>query len=236
MSTVPLPVRVEEARAMLAGFLASTEQLQRLTPDALRVVELAPGFAPVGLSCFEYVRTTLGPYNEVGIAWPVVRADRASWRTLPVLPVLLEKLWPGAGWWVHWLPVTTDAALEAGRDVWGYPKFRADISFSEERGTRACSLSHGGRSILTLEQSTRMPALPKTLETRTFTRRGAELLSTRISVKARGAQNPFARCRLTLGDHVIADELRKLRLVSRALDVRWFPEWTATLPAGEPVP
>lgn len=229
-----LPVRVTEAKAMLVGFAARTSALQRLTPEHLKVVELAPGFAPIGLSCFEYLQTTIGAYNEVGIAWPVVLSDKTSWRNLPLLPMLFENHWPGAGWWVHWLPVTTRTALEAGRDVWGYPKFLADIDFGDYEGRRTCSLAEGGREILRLTASTRMPALPRTLETRTFTEKDGSLLSTRISVKAHGFQNPLASCDLTLGDHDIGRELSRMGIVPRALDVRWFPQWTATLPAGEP--
>lgn len=42
------------------------------------------------------------------------------------------------GGYVHWLPVTTDASVVLGRELWGYPKERAPVTVTDgPRGVRA---------------------------------------------------------------------------------------------------
>ena len=53
--------------------------------------------------------------------------------------------------YVWQLPVTTERARRGGVDMYGYPKFLADISFSREKDALACTLSEGGKNILVLK-------------------------------------------------------------------------------------
>ena len=134
--SVELPIRYIETSMMAVAYSASTARLRELTPAPLRMVEVMPGRTPVAIACFDYLETSIGPYGEVSIGWPVVDATR--WQP-PLLPLLFEQRWPRMGWWVHHLPVTTEAARQAGRSLWGYPKFLADIDF-EWDGSRRLQL------------------------------------------------------------------------------------------------
>jgi hypothetical protein len=231
LSKVELPIRYFETSTMMAAFPASSRKLQLLTPAPLKVVELWPGRTPVGIMCFDYRSTTVGAYGEVGIAWPVV-LDRAA---PPLLPLLFETRWPGLGWWVHRLPVTTDLALHAGRSIWGYPKLLASIEFSWRDATRTCTLAEGGAEILRLDLETRMPARPRRFPLSTYTVLGSELLRTRIDVDAVGLRRRFGgKARLHLGPHAHGRELADLELaLDRPVEVGWFPVWRAVLPAAE---
>ena len=62
------------------------------------------------------------------------------------------------GWWVHHLPVTTEVALRAGRSLWGYPKFLADIGYEWDGPRRICTLAAEGSEILRVVVDTRLPA------------------------------------------------------------------------------
>lgn len=228
---IDLPIRYFEDNAMMAAFRAPSAGLRARTPPDLKVVELWPGWSVVTIACFEYVRTSVGPYGEVGVCWPVVDARRAP---PPLLPMLIERRWPGLGWWVHHLPVTTEIALRAGRTIWGYPKFLASIEHGWQDATRTCTLAAGGSEILRLSIDTRMPARPGRFALRTFTRLGDELLSTRIHVDAVGLRRPFGRALLEPGPHPVGRELEELGLVrDRAIEVRWYPVYRAVLPEAQ---
>ncbi len=229
---VELPIRYFETSAMAAAFPASSRRLQDLTPDSLKVVELWPGRAAVAIMCFDYTQTAVGAYGEIGVCWPVVDSRR---KAPPLLPLLLEKYWPRMGWWVHRLPVTTDIANFAGRTIWGYPKFVADIAFDWNDATRACTLSEGGDEILRLSIDTRMPAKPQKFDVVTYTVLGDELLTTRINVDAVGMRRMRrADAQLTLGPHPVGRELAELDLdLARPIETRWFPTWRAVLPEAE---
>lgn len=229
---VELPIRYYETSTMGAAFPASTERLQQLTPAPLRVVETRPGKAPLAIICFDYTNTDIGDYGEVAIAWPVVDSRR---KPLPLLPLLFEQRWPGLGFWVHHLPVTTAIANYAGRTLWGYPKFVADIEYRWRDARRSCALREGGEDILELEICTRMPARPQRFDAVTYSVLDGELLRTRVSVDGVGLRKlRGGEARLALGPHRIGRELAELGLdLARPAEVRWFPTWRAVLPAAE---
>jgi hypothetical protein len=232
LEDIELPIRYIECNLMMAAFSASAERLQRLTPDDLRVVELFPGRAAFGVACYEYLRTSIGPYNEIGLVWPGVEAKR---RPPPLLPLLFERRWPKMGYWVHRLPVTTDLANRAGRAFYGYPKFVADIDFEWEDATRICTLAEGGSQILQLSLDTRLPARPAEFPLYTYSVRGDELLRTRIDVDAVGIRRTGrGNADLQLGPHRVGRELAELDLrLNRPIEMRWFPVYRAILPEAQ---
>jgi len=232
LDSVELPVQYIECNLMMAAFSASAERLRHLTPEDLRIVELIPGRAALGIACFEYLDTSIGPYNELAITWPVVASRR---RPPPLLPLLLETRWPRMGYWVHRLPVTTEIANQAGRAFFGYPKFLADIEFAWQGATRTCTMREGGSEILSLALDTWMPARPTRFPLYTYSVRGEELLRTRIDVDAVGIRRTGrGSAELRLGPHRVGRELAELDLrIARPIEVRWFPVYRAILPEAQ---
>jgi len=98
---------------MMAFFPLPTRNVRALLPSPqLRPVEAVPGYAVLAFVAFEYRDTDIGPYNEVAVCVPVLYNSPLN---LPLVPLLLEKSYPGLGFYVHHLPVTTDIACRAGR-------------------------------------------------------------------------------------------------------------------------
>ncbi len=229
---VELPIHYVESSMMTVAYAAATSRLQALTPAGMRVVELVPGRAPLAIICFDYTATSIGPYGEIGIGWPVV--DSTRWQP-PLLPLLLERRWPRMGWWVHHLPVTTEVALRAGRSIWGYPKFLAEIGFEWHGPRRICTLAADGSEILRVALDTRLPARPSRFPLKTYSVLDDQLLATTIDVDAVGIRRQVrVSAELTLGAHPVGRELAELDLnLSRPVEVRWFPSWRALLPEAQ---
>ena len=111
--SVRLPIRYRDAETMMAFFPLPTRNVRALLPSPqLRPVEAVPGYAVLAFVAFEYRDTDIGPYNEVAVCVPVLYNSPLN---LPLVPLLLEKSYPGLGFYVHHLPVTTDIACRAGR-------------------------------------------------------------------------------------------------------------------------
>lgn len=232
--TIDLPIRYAEANMMMAAFSADADRLRLLTPAPLRVVGIGGGRAPLAVICFEYLRTSVGVYNEVGVGWPVVHPAIARLGAPPVLPLLAERVWPGVGWWIHRLPVTTEIANHAGRTLWGYPKLVASIDYAWDDATRICTLAEGGQEILRLAVHTRIPARPQRFPVVTYSALAGEILRTRIDVDAVGRRGMRGHAQLAFGPHPIGRELAALDVaVSRQVQVGWFPTWRALLPAAQ---
>ncbi|QSX00168.1 acetoacetate decarboxylase family protein [Haloterrigena alkaliphila] len=83
------------------------------------------------------VDTGLEPYNEFAVIVPAVRGGQTD---APFAQIYGGEI----GGYVHWLPVTTDASVALGREIWGYPKERADITVTDgPRGLR-CVVADAG--------------------------------------------------------------------------------------------
>lgn len=89
------------------------------------------GKAIVQLVVFEYRDTTIGPYNELALAVEIKRkgSSPSTWGAL-----VNAKGQPSYGSTFLNLPVTSEGANAAGREIWGYPKYVVDIQteFTEE--------------------------------------------------------------------------------------------------------
>ena len=125
---VQLPILYRKTRNVNAFFMVDTDKVQAvLKPSAgddMQAACLWRGKAMVGLACYEYEDTSIGPYHEIGIAVPVVRRG-----VKPRLGHWLQALGDvdnparEMGFHVLHLPVSTPAACAAGREIWGLPKF-----------------------------------------------------------------------------------------------------------------
>lgn len=109
-------VDVERAAACLAEATAEEGAAFEIFPMM--------GKATVQIAAFEYRASSIGPYNELALAVSVRRrGSRPS-----ALRALLDPRADGdQGLAFLTLPVTTESACAAGRELWGFPKYVAPI-------------------------------------------------------------------------------------------------------------
>ena len=233
---IGLPVRYYEWSAMMAHFPAPAAAIRELLPsDRLKPAELVPGTGIVSLAAMEYRRIAdVEPYNEFGIMVPVLYEPA---RNIPGLPLLVPDRFGRFGLYVHHLPVTTEEARVFGVEIWGYPKFLAEISFEETDRVRRCRLRADGKSIATLEvrkSATKAGAM----DLFSYTVKDGQLLHTRIQAQGELSTARFrggASC--DLGDHPIAEELRALGMRRTAVERLYAPQIQSMLhPAAARLP
>ncbi len=103
----------------------------RLADTAFVPCRFFQGKASAVVSFFQYRACAVGPYDEVALS--IFAHPRAVERAGPFLPQLLRdaRTWTMGAYVVH-LPVTTELAWAAGKDIWSYPKFVTTIAFHLE--------------------------------------------------------------------------------------------------------
>lgn len=199
---IETPVQVRSAQAAMGMFSVDAERAQlSIDYSGLRIQKWRPGRGLCALIFVRYEDGDLGPYNEFGVVFPIV-----------------------GGVLIHRLPVDGEFTLAAGRQIWGFPKELADfdVSYGSTFGGR---LSQAGTEVLRLELRSGLPA-PGRLFSRPL---DAYSCLDGVTRKTSWTMNPgTARARpggaqLTLGDHPIADELRKLDLPRHALMTTHMP-------------
>ena len=217
--TVKVPLFYYDGTAMTAIFPARLSALRAVLPDPrFSPARLAPGIGVVGITCFEYRDTDIGPYNELAIS---IILNEPYFRTnLPGRALLSGLRRHQFDAWVQHLPVTTEIARAAGVDYYNYPKFLAAIDFTEERGRRTCRLAEGSEHILTLSGRAIESARPGGLQffSHLWMDRQPQSSEFKIGAAAMGETfNPGAAT-LTLGrTHPIARELDTMLLWHRPI-------------------
>ena len=185
------------------------------------------GAALAAIYVWEYRSTTIGPYREVGLG---IQARRKGAR--PSLVRLARDMGAqdGQGIWVADLPVTSQPAFDAGVDLWGYPKYVAEIETAfAEAGARARLASELELSIGRLRGPT-LRGQPVV----TYTGRAGRLIRTCIEVDHRVSWGTGRSARLEIvGEGPLAATARRLGL-ERATRIAAFhcPRFRARVPAG----
>lgn len=224
-----LPIVYRRARAWVLAFSAPTRDLAALLPDRrLRPVELWPGTSALAAALFDYQDTSIGPYREAALSIPC-RWDRST--RVPLVPLLAEQKLRDVGHWVQLLPVTTAAADEAGRSIWGYPKFVGDIQIDERGASVSCKVLDAGELVFGFEVERPGPSRPMQFSLRTYSLLDDEIHFTEIEVDALGSRRLFgARGELLLSKHRrLAGLPPRERLGRRPLEARWFDEYRLKL-------
>lgn len=176
--------------------------------DVIDGTGLTPTSLPGGralaiIAAVHYVDNDLGPYDEVALAFPVAS------------PAPGEP--PGA--YIHRLPVNGSFTCEAGRGIWGFPKWVCDIDLSFDGGRARCELRDEGALILRLEVRPRRVPLPaRATEMTAYSVLDGVVRRTPFSSTPAGVRGGPLGARLEVGDrHPMARELRALGLPRRAL-------------------
>ena len=143
-----LPAFWRDSRAFGALLPASWLKLRRIIPDP-RIVpaQLVPGIGAVVLAAFEYTDSSIGAYNEFQVG---ILLNSPLHIALPGYNLLRQYLDGFLCAYVYHLPVTTEIALRAGKDYFGFPKFVADIDISDTADTIRCDVSENGERIATM--------------------------------------------------------------------------------------
>ncbi len=119
-TVLTMPVQIRTAEQHMAMFSVDADAAQRMIDySGLRVYRFRPRRAVIVLMLMRYVDGDLGPYLEYGTNVMVNRpgSEEAGLRGLG-----------SAGAFVHHLPVDGEFTLQAGRQIWGYPKVLADFT------------------------------------------------------------------------------------------------------------
>jgi hypothetical protein len=212
---VAIPVEVREASAYTASFLVPAPAAQDLIDySGLEVAEPVPGRAVCTIAFLRYLDSDLGPYHELAVAF-LVRHKGMEPATAFTKFAEVARGFLGA--FIHQLPVNQEFTLEAGRTIWGFPKFLADIGLDVAGPVARVTLHHDGDFVLSLSirRGLTIPSRGSTLDA--YSRADGVLRRTAWSMEPRRVRGRPGGAVLWLGDHPMAKELRALDLPRRAV-------------------
>ncbi|OMC30935.1 acetoacetate decarboxylase [Mycobacterium sp. GA-1841] len=207
-----MPVQIRSAEQHMAMFSVDADAAQRMIDySGLRVYRPRPHRAIVVLMLMRYIDGDLGPYLEYGTNVMVNRpgSQESGWRGLG-----------SAGAFVHHLPVDGEFTLQAGRQIWGYPKVLADFALRDTKPF-GFEVSIDGRLAVGMEFEPGLPVpslfTAKPQMQSTFSHLDGVLRETEGQMRLSGVRYRPGGVRIRLGDHPYAKELAALGLPKRAM-------------------
>ena len=213
---IEFPIFYYEVRFVTAIFTAKTSALKRLLPHRrFKPIQIWPGTSMLGIAAFEYRDTSVGPYNEVGIAIPIKFPSRFVVPGLSALKMMRKNLFPV---YIHHLPVTTEIALKFGIHFYNYPKFLAEITFQDRNESLEVTLKEKDDLILKLLAKKLPLKRSAGFEFHTYSIKDNVVMHTLIEGWAPkfGAVRMGSVAELELGEHGISKELAELNLSKTA--------------------
>lgn len=199
---VTFPVRVRDASAAAAVYLVGSAPARALLEGTGVAPVSVAGRTPLVLVFVDYRDGDLGAYHELGVAF-VVRAAGGRF-----------------GAYIHQLPVTQPFTMEAGRSLWGLPKWLARMQLSFTGSRAGCRLAEDDEQVLSTTLRTWTPRLPGRIggTVTTLAPRGDALLVTRTRARVRGLRVGVGGGEVRLGaHHAMAAQLSALGLPRRAV-------------------
>ena len=225
--TCKLPILYRDASLLGLLFRVDVDRAAALTEDTPFEPLTALGKATVLLAGFEYRDSTVGVYNEIGLA---VMCKRRGTNPSLISTALDMRGAVDTGLYVVNLPVTSEAARVAGVDLWGYPKYTTGID--ADIYDAGAHLSLRGEFDLTIGAAGRLKT--KGLPFTTLSVHRDRVIRTVIEVghKTRWGGSSSADLKIT-GDGPTARSMRTLDLEGKTPMATFRTSATrAILPAG----
>lgn len=227
-----LPVRYYDWSIMMALFPAPVENVQALIPTKkLNLVEPASGTTMIILAAMQYRNVEgLAPYNEAAVFLPVEFEEKSN-NSEQIVNFPNVKCFD---LYFHHLPVTTQEARDLGVEVFGFPKFVADINIEDINDKSRCKLSADGKNIFNLEVK-KLESDPVPINFTCYTVKDGNLLKSFVPTQGKFASSQESNDVICeLGDHPIAEELKKLGMSDKAAEYYYASKVQGLLfPPGE---
>ena len=234
---VSLPILYYDTSCFHAFFTVDFEKAEaKLAGTGLAPQKMGKK-AMAAVAMYEYRKTSIGAYNEVGLAIVVHRAGEKE----PTPFDFRRPAWDRKiGMHILDLPVSTQAACTAGREIWGYPKFVTEMPLTFGDGRfKGKVLMPDSKDVIVILEGT-YPWGPKLtgVDLVLFSNLDGKLVKTVVDVDSKMRTTYGRGVKLTVGNgqHRMADNVRALGLDgARAIAVQCTEKFRSRLHGGKVV-
>jgi hypothetical protein len=211
---VAVPVEVRSAKMVGGTFTAPyTAAAHLIAYSGLTPVKVAGTLAICMVSGVQYTDNDLGPYNEIALAVVVEPVGHHGSGALGLATGNVTTF-------IHRLPVNQEFTCAAGRDIWGFPKWVADINVQERPGRTDVVMLDDGEHAMTLSVDTRwsIPVPDNEMEMACYSYRDSTLRLTPWTMRLSSTRMRFGGATVAVGErNQLADDLRALGFPKRGL-------------------
>ena len=216
--SIEFPILYYDFRMISGTFTAKTNKLKKLLPHLnFKPIEIFPGTGMITIVAFEYLDTSIGPYNEIGLVIPVKFPPRFLFPGFSAISMMLKNRFSV---YIHHLPVTTEIARKGGVHFYNYPKFLSEITFQDQDDKLEVTLKEGDELILKMNAEKLPLNRSAQIEFHTYSIKNNEVMHTLVEGWAPqyGVKMMGNKAKLELGNHRISQEIAELNLSKTSLN------------------
>jgi hypothetical protein len=220
--TLGFPSLYPDGSSAVGLFMVPSGPAQELIREGgFEIAELLPGRAALSLACVNYRKSDCGVYNEIALSF-FVKPKHGRPSRIPYLGTWLDIARGNSATHVWKLPVTTKLANDAGVLMWGFPKTIEEIDFERADGHAVFTLRMDSRDVLSYSvAASGKRHQPRSANAVYSVYEGAPHI-TLLESACDEVGISLGQGRLTLGNHPIADELRRMGLPRRPIISTWM--------------
>ncbi len=220
--TLGFPSLYPDGSSAAGLFSVSASVAQELIRDSgFEVAELMPGRAALSIACVNYRESDCGIYNEIALSF-FVKPKHGQPSRIPYLGTWLDIARNDAATFVWKLPVTTKLANDAGVLMWGFPKTVEEIDYAQVAGRAIFTLRMDGREVLSYSVACSGKRHQPANTAAVYTLYEGAPHVTLLGNECHDVGVSVAGGHVSLGDHPIADDLRRLGLPRRPVVATWM--------------
>ncbi len=224
------PTHFRDGSSLMGLFSVPTAAANDLLGDRpFTAAQIAPGRSIMTLVCVHYTDTDCGSYDEVAFALFVEPRPRPH--DIPYLSTAWRALRGTVPSYSWRLAVTTELSRQAGLEMWGFPKTLEDLRWSRRDGRASMSWYDGDTEVLSLEVPATGTTTPRTISPPVYSVLDGEPMVGHLTQSYRGVGYHRRGVSLRLGEHPVADEIRRLRPAERPLLATWSEHLHFTMSA-----
>ena len=216
------PTRFYDGSSAMGIFGVSATVADEIIADSgFKTARIAPGRTALSLICVHYTDTDCGMYEEIAMAFFVQRHGRQSRMGIPYLSTWWDLLRGNIASYTWCLPVSSTLSRDCGIFMWGFPKTLERIDYAVEFGRAKSSWMIGDELILSYSVKAQGSKETREISPPVYSRLEGEPHVSYLTQRYTQVGHHGRDGILELGNHPVADNLRRLGLPGKPLMAAW---------------
>ena len=202
LSDINFPVDFRDVHYIAHTYTSSFDAVnKKLEGTNLKAGLIFNGAPLVAIGLIEYKDSDLGAYNEVIIAIPVVPKEAKS-GLLNWIDLYGSLKKRNLGQYIIHIPVTSQKSMDAGIDLWGYPKIvrKIEHGFQNNKVSSGIWNADGDKKIIEFSGSLGIGIPIISMDLMTYSFQDGVMLKTTVDVNSNMKWRPFADIQIVAND------------------------------------
>ncbi len=183
--------------------------------------EIMPGKTAMSLICVHYEDTDCGQYEEIAMAFFVKHTGKQKKFGIPYLSTWMDLIRGKVASFTWCLPVSTTISRDCGIQMWGFPKTLETIEYENQNGRTKSTWVVDGKPVLSFSVKSEGERDSAPISPPVYTNYEGKPHVSYLTQTYTNTGYHMGGGELELGDHPVADQLRRLGLPKKPLLASW---------------